>query len=261
MICSEVIPLLDLLCDGTLPEKDSALVLDHVHSCYSCQPEWNEREQLRLRFIEAKQKVHMPADLMNRISRQIRNEEKANHKRQLKKVGAPLLAVAAAVALVGFATIAWHNQASNQPIAQLAQTAPGASVDLLVENFKDGKGGPETLADQSKLDETVGYQLRYLRLANWRLMKFGVYRLPAVALARFDFASKNGSKADSLTCYQSPSGKIAAPGVARTDINGKQVAFGTRGDLQFALWTQNDRDYFFITRMPQSALELIVRGT
>jgi hypothetical protein len=261
MICSEVKPLLDLLCDGVLPAKDSALVLDHLRSCDQCQAEWNELEQLRSRFLEAKQKIQLPAGLMDKISDQLRNEIRDNRKRVLDKYSPPLMAVAAAFAFAGFVVIPWlrHN---TYPASTSSNLALGAntSVESLIENFRSN-GAVEPVADRKQLGTKVGYPLKYLRLPAWRLAKAGVYRSPSVAVARFDFVKGQGGGLEQFTCYQAPAGAINAKMAEPREINGKHVLIGNRGDLQFALWTQDERDYLFVTRLPQSALEEIIGHT
>jgi hypothetical protein len=261
MICSEVRPLLDLLCDGVLPAKESALVLDHLRLCDQCQPEWSELEQLRSRFLEAKQKVQIPAGLMNKISEQIKKEERQKRLHLFKKYSPPVLAVAAGLAFAGFFVIPWLSRFGN-PASMSSSLVSGtnASVESLVENFRSN-GAVEAIADRKQLGTKVGYPLKYLRLPAWRVANAGVYRSPSVAVARFDFVKGQGDSVEQFTCYQAPAGAISAKTAEPREIKGKHVLFGNRGDLQFALWTQDERDYLLVTRLPKAKLEEIIGDT
>jgi len=272
MICSEVRPLLDLLCDGVLPAKESALVLDHLRSCDQCQPEWAELEQLRARFLEAKQKVEIPAGLMSKISESIRNEERENRERFFRKYIPPgLAAVAAAFAVAGFVVIPWLNH-TFKPVVTSSTTMPpapksGAPISgatplagSLVDNFA-ANCPVELVSDPKQLEPTIGYPLKYLHLPAWRLYRAGVYRSPSVAVAKLDFVKGHCGAGQQVTCYQAPAGAINASAPPSKDVHVKRVTFGNRGNLQFAFWTQDERDYLFITRSPKSVLEEIVSGT
>jgi hypothetical protein len=274
MICNEARPLLDLLCDGVLPAKESALVLDHLHSCDLCQPEWNALEQLRTRFLEAKSKVLMPAGLMSKISGTIRKEESDNRDRFFKKYTPPVLAAgiaAAAVAFVGYVAIPWLNQKLNPAGTMAAKFCPPQRsvphlppATTLAESLVDNcrcNGAIEAVSNPDQLEPKLGYRLRYLRLPAWRLAGAGVYRAPSVAVARFDFVKGHCGVMQQVTCYQAPEGAINTSAKKTRDAHGKHVIFGNRGDMQFALWTQDERDYLFVTRSPRATLEEIVSGT
>jgi len=68
MNCNEVRPLLDLLADSALENKDRALVLDHLQVCPSCKQECDELESLRGRFKDLKDWPPMAPQLMGKVS-------------------------------------------------------------------------------------------------------------------------------------------------------------------------------------------------
>jgi Putative zinc-finger len=273
MICNEARPLLDLLCDGVLPAKESAMVVDHLTTCDNCQPEWTALEQLRARFLEAKQKVQMPSGLMTKISDSMRREDRDSSDRIFRKFLPPVLAAgvaAAAVAVVDCVVIPWLSERLNPAAATyyksrpapIAKPIPAASTlaEFLIDNCRNN-GKVEGVSNPNQLEPKLGYRLKYLRLPAWRLAASGVYRAPSVAVARFDFVKGHCGVMEQVTCYQAPAGAINASAPKPQDKHGKHVIFGNRGDMQFALWTQDERDYLFVTRLPKATLEEIASGT
>jgi hypothetical protein len=263
MKCSDARPLLDLLFDDALETKDSALVLDHLKSCDECQQEWDELEQLGTSFQGIKAKPQLPAGLMTRISDKLQDEEKSERKRYFAQFAQfvhalPLVAIAATVALIGLFLLSSIHQVD--PRSTLIQTA---SADTLVDDL-DSERTLAPVADQREFDKRVGYNLKYLRLSEWQMNKFGVYKTAtatATPIARFDFVRKDGSGSQHLSCYQAPQGTILAQGAYSENVEGKRVFFGNHSNLQYALWSQNGRDYLFVTALSKPQLEEILRGT
>jgi len=264
MKCSDARPLLDLLSDGALETKDSALVLDHLKLCNECQYEWNDLEQLRSSFQEAKDKSQLPAGLMERISQKLRDEERDEHKRffeQFKRFfeaythPASMVAVAATLALIGFLLLPWMHQINTGPSSMQI-----ASADTLVEDLAS-EGTLEPIIDRSELAKKVGYDLKHVRLPEWQMNRSGVYKSQAtMPIARFDFVRKEQSGYQRLSCYQAPQGVIQAKVANLENLEGKRVLFGSHGKFQFALWSQNGRDYLFVTALSKPQLEEIVRS-
>ncbi len=257
MNCSDVRPLLDLLCDGVLEAKDSALVLDHLKTCSECQAEWNDLERLHASFQLARAKPEMPAGLMDRVSAKLREEDRNEQKRFFQRCvrAMPALAIAAAVVLVGFFVLPLVEKQNNQN-----PDVTTASADTLVEDLV-ADGTLDTIRDRSELTKKVGYDLKQVRLPEWHMENSGVYKSQArISIARFDFIRKNQSGDQHLSCYQAPEGVIRATAANAINLAGKHVLFGTHGKFQFALWSQNGRDYLFITALPKEQLQEIVRG-
>jgi hypothetical protein len=257
MKCSDKRPLLDLLLDGALEAKDSALVLDHMQTCTECQCEWNVLEQLRTSFHDAKGEPLLPEALMARISERLRDEERNQHKQFIQQYARPvsMLAVAASFALIGFLLPPLIHQIDTRPV--LIQTA---SADSLVEDFVS-EGTLEPVADGTELAKRVGYDLKYVRLPEWQMKKSGLYKSQSsMPIARFDFVRMGQSGYQQLSCYQAPQGVIRAETGSSEDLDGKRVLFGNHGQFQFALWSQNGRDYLLVTALSKPQLEEIVRA-
>jgi hypothetical protein len=261
MNCSEVRPLLDLLCDGVLEAKDSALVLDHLKSCGECKDEWSDLEQLHASFQVAKTRPALPAGFMDRVAEKLKEEDRNEQKRFFSKCvrAMPVLAIAAAIALVGFFVLPGVDKLNHQ-----GSSVKTASADTLVEDLI-AEGTMEPVRDRVELTKRVGFDLKQVRLPEWHMEKSGVYKSQAkspapVSIARFDFVRKSQVGDQYLSCYQAPQGVIRTKVAESENIAGKQVVFGSHGKLQFALWSQNGRDYLFITALPKSQLQEIVRG-
>jgi len=264
MKCSDVHPLLDLLSDGALENKDTALVLDHLKLCNECQSEWNDLEQLRSSFRDAKDKSQLPAGLMERISQKLKDEERNEHmqffekyKRFFEQYARPLsiVAIAAAIALIGFLFLPRIHQINTQQTSiQIA------SADTLVDDLVS-EGTLEPVIDRNELAKRVGYDLKHVQLPKWQMNQSGVYRSQTtMPMARFDFVRKSQAGDQHLSCYQAPQGVIQAKVANLENLEGKRVLFGSHGKFQFALWSQNGRDYLFVTALSKPQLEEIVRG-
>jgi hypothetical protein len=255
--CTDTWPLLDLLFDGTLETKDSALVLDHLKSCDECRGEWDDLEQLHSSFQDAKDKTQLPAGLMESISEKLGDGERSQHKQLFQQNARPIpmVAIAASFAVVGFLVLPMIRQSDTSPTSM--QTA---SADTLVEDVVS-EGTLEPVMDQNELAKKVGNQLKYVRLPEWQIDKSGVYKSPAaMPIARFDFIRRVQSGYQRLSCYQAPQGVIQTKAANLKNLEGKRVLFGSHGKFQFALWSRNGRDYLFVTALSQTELEDIVRG-
>jgi hypothetical protein len=257
MKCSDALPLLDLLSDGALEAKDSALVLDHLKSCSECQCEWNDLEQLHSSFHDAKEELQLPAGFMEKISEKLKDEERNQQWRFFEQYGraVPMVAIAATLILIGFLVLPSIHQLDTRSTS--LQTA---SADTLVEDLVS-EGTLEPVMDGNDLAKRVGYDLKHVRLPEWQMNKLGVYKAQAtMPIARFDFVRKGQSGDQHLSCYQARQGTILAKVAKSENLEGKRVLFGSHGKFQFALWSQNGRDYLFVTLLSKPQLEEIVRG-
>jgi hypothetical protein len=255
MNCSDVRPLLDLLCDGVLEAKDAALVLDHQISCCACKDEWNDLEQLHADFQIAKTKHQLPAGFLDRVSEKLREEDRQEQRRFLQRCvnAIPVLAIAAAIVMVGFFILPAVEKLNNQ-----GPSVQTASADALVEDLI-AEAALDQVRDSSELTKTIGYDLKYLRLPDWQMETSGVYKSQAaVTIARFDFVRNGQSGSQRLSCYQAPAGVIKTKVSNAENLAGKHVLFGNHGKFQFAMWSQNGRDYLFVTKLPKSQLQKIV---
>ncbi len=254
MKCSEVCPLLDLLYDDTLETKDSALVLDHLKNCDQCRVEWESMEELRSRISAAKNNTFMPAELMEKVSLAVKNEDKNKRTFGLLPQQIPLVSIAATILLVGWFLVPQVLHSNNQQATTLAERTSTAQR-LIADLTADGAVIAES--DRQLLDKKLGYTLKYVHLPSWKLQRSGIYLVQS-NIARFDFV-RDENLEEHLSCYQGPEGTIKAVGNSQ-EIAGKQVTFGNQSGYQFAKWTQNGRDYLFVTKLPQPVLEEIIRG-
>jgi anti-sigma factor RsiW len=255
MNCNDARPLLDLLCDGALETKDSALVLDHLKSCEECHSQWNELEDLHASFQDAKDKFQLPVGLMDRISDKLkdedRNQRNAIFRHHWRAVS--MVAFAATCLLVGLLCSPWmHPRVTVPSLNQIA------SADTLIDSLSSENLEP--VEDRTELAKRVGYELKYLRLPEWRMDKSSISKSQSIPIARFDFAKKASTGDQYLSCYQAPEGAIRAGAGHLENLDGKKVLFGQHGKFQFALWSQSGRDYLFVTELSKPQLEDIVRG-
>ena len=256
MKCTDARPLLDLLCDGALEAKDSALVLDHLKTCDECQHEWQELEELHAKFQEEKGSTQVPAGLMDKISEKLKEAEIQEQRRVFgASVRAmSVVAVAAVLLVIGVLVIPYMNKPAI--VAPPTQVASNVLIDAVVSDAT-----VEPVDDRSQLAKKAGYDLKYVRLPEWQMQRSGLYksRTP-VPIARFDFVRNDKTGLQHLTCYQAPQGAIGTDETKLENVGGKRVFFGHHGSFQFALWSQNGRDYLFVTTLPSGQLEDIVRG-
>jgi anti-sigma factor RsiW len=257
MICTDVRALLNLLCDDALDARDAAMVLDHLRSCTECDTEWKELENLRADFHTARAKIVVPPGLNERIFAGLKREEQEQHHSFIKRSAknASLLAIAASLALIGYFTLPVMQKPGEQLVLSQA-----VSAAALIEDYAEQKP-LEQAKDRSELNQKVGFELKQVPLPEWRLKDSAVYRAGTpLNLARFDFVRAGKTGQDYLTCYQGKQGTIKAGG-PKEIVAGKEVIFGRQGGYQFALWSQNDRDYLFITELSKAQLRGIVEKT
>ncbi len=254
MKCSEVRPLLDLLYDELLETKDSALVLDHLKNCDECRGEWEAMEELRARVAAAKSNTFMPPELMEKVSLAVKNEDRNKRSFGLLPQQIPLVSIAATILLIGWFLVPQFLHSDVQPQSTLAARTSSAQK-LIADLTADGAVTSEP--DKQQLDKKLGYNLKYVHLPSWKLQQSGIY-LAQSNIARFDFV-RDANSEERLCCYQAPAGTIEAVGNSQ-DLAGKQVTFGNQSGYQFAKWTQNGRDYLFVTKLSQPVLEEIIRG-
>lgn len=258
MNCNESRPLLDLLCDGTLEHKDSALVLDHVKSCVACEQQWSAQEKLHAMFRTERHKLTIPANLTERISTCLKHEERAERSRVFSGYRTALtvsgLTVVAAALLLIFIP---YNRKFDSDTLEHDYSAQSLIGDLAADV------GAVSVGNKQELTQQLGYELRYLHLPQWKMSKIALYRAkhPNKALARFDFVKVGASGPLRLTCYQGLKGVIKVGAGRPEDLAGRKVTFGQSGRYQFALWSANDRDYLFISDMPSADLRELVTSS
>jgi hypothetical protein len=237
---------LDLLYDSTLPAKDCALVLDHLKGCQSCAGEWNEMEDLRTRFQAARESSPPAPDFVKGLSRALDAEDAAQGRNNIRRKRPFLSMVAAVAAVITFVC---------SPALQ--NFALATAADDLVDKI-GMTGALSPVLNRDNLQAELGYEPKYLKLDRWNLEKLGVVKSGFTHIARFDFQRQSGAGVERMICYQARQGMIAARGGVTKVVGDKTVVFGSHRNYQYALWSQNGRDYLFVSQLPQSALEQIV---
>jgi anti-sigma factor RsiW len=255
MKCSEALPLLDLLYDERLETRDSAILLDHLKNCDQCRAEWDAMDNLRTRVAEAREKTFIPAELMDNVFVAVKNESQSNRFLGLLPQQIPLAAIAASILLLGWIVVPQLLN-SNSGRQEIIATQKLSAQKLIADFTVTGTTTPEQ--DKLELDRRVGYSLKYVHLPSWKLQSSGVYS-NQTKIARFDFIRDKNAAEQKLCCYQAPEGTIEVAGSPQ-EVGSKQVVFGDQSGFQYAKFTQNGRDYLFITRLPKADLEDIIRG-
>lgn len=254
MNCNEARPLLDLLYDELLDTKDSVLVVDHIKQCEECGVEWEALDALKQRIKSAREQTFIPPELMEKVSLSIKKDAQSNEVWGLFRQRLPFVAIAASVLLLGL-VIGPQLLHSSDPKQEMLATRTSSAERLIADLALMNTTIPEP--DKSALDRKLGYKIKYLHLPTWKMQNSGIYT-SAANIARFDFV-RDTNEQEKLSCYQALEGTISANGSAE-DINGKQVTFGNKMGYEFAKFSQNGRDYLFVTKAPKSVLEDIVRG-
>ncbi|RTL36645.1 MAG: hypothetical protein EKK48_25750 [Candidatus Melainabacteria bacterium] len=253
MKCSEALPLLDLLYDQLLETKDSALVIDHLQNCVNCQDEWESMEDLKRRFKAAKKNTTMPPELVEKISLTLRRDDISTLLRTSSRQF-PLVGIAASILILGWIVVPQLTSPNGEQRTQI--TASHLSATKLINSLTTD-GAVHREPNKQLLNEKLGYEPKYIPLPEWKMESSGVYT-DAANIARFDFV-RNDNPNQHLSCYQAIEGTIIASGSVQ-NIGGKQVVLGTESGYQFAKFTQNGRDYLFVTKLPTTTLEEIIRG-
>ncbi len=257
MICDDARPLLDPLYDGALNSRDTAMVLEHLKTCVECGHEWHEMEQFKDRFRNARKRTDIPSTLNDRIVLALNKEDSASRalfmRRYMRTM--PVWLIAASLLLVGlFAFPNIERRSGNETLATI-----DSLLDCSDRSF-NGRPAGTRIVSMQELPEKVGFQPKFINMSGWNMERASLYERPSgTRMAKFDFAStKYGAP---LYCFQSLEGEIVQTTTSPTEsqnISGKRVRFGQRGRFQFALWSQNGRDYLIVTPLPKDTLTEIV---
>ncbi len=251
MNCNDARPLLDLLSDEMLDKKDSALVLDHIKECDSCQSSWHDLEQVRARIKTAREQTQASPELFEKISAALGQEDRLKRQNHATYTTAPFkLASAAIVLLIGLFCLSQQPQFKSQRLS----TATQSTARDLIALYTREPNAVDYVSDRTALKEKLGYDPKYVHLPSWKMDKASVLR-SRNQIARFDFIrNANATVPEHLSCYQAPQGTITAVGQTKS-LGDKQVIFGNQANYQFALWSQNGRDYLFVTTLPTPRLK------
>ena len=256
MNCNDARPLLDLLSDEMLDKKDAALVLAHVKECDSCQSSWDDLEQVRSRINTAREQTQASPELFEKISASLGQEDRLKRLSHATYTTAPFkLASAAIVLLIGLFCLSQQPQFKSQSLS----TATQSTARDLIALYTREPNAVDYVSDRTALKEKLGYDPKYVHLPSWKMDKASVLRAKN-QIARFDFIrNANGTTGTE---------HLAAIRLLGNDYSGRsnKIAwrqtshFGNQANYQFALWSQNGRDYLFVTKLPTPLLEEIIRG-
>jgi hypothetical protein len=259
MKCNDASVLLNVFSDGALNARDSALVLGHLKDCKVCHSEWRELEELQKRFDSARA-ISLPTSrLMDRISYNLKKEEKLERQQTLQKYARPAqwFAIASCLTVIGALTYS-DMQTTSGTTSATSTTSNQTQAEALIDALYTGQG-TEPLSNRQQLARQIGYDLKFMHLPTWNMYQSAIYKSEkSRAIARFDFIGRDNSGL--LTCYQAPQGTIKALGQRRL-VGAKPIIMGSHGPYQYALLSQNGRDYLFITRLPSTTLEQIIRSS
>lgn len=259
MNCNDARPLLDLLVDGVLDAKDTALILDHLKTCEQCHSEYSALESLRGRFNIAREQPQMMPSLMAKMSATLKDVEKAEQEKKVKatvRQVAKFTAVAAVLLVIGFLAV------PNLQKLQLKQaSAQAASAATLIDDLAKN-ANVQPISDRNLLPAKLGYEPKYIKMSHWQMDKMNIYSAsPPTTIARFDFVGTGSYAEQHMTCYQAPQGAIKATDGVPETIGNKRVLFGNHGTYHFALWSQNGRDYLLVGTQPKEMFEGIARDS
>ena len=264
MNCDEVRPLLNVLYDGALNAKDTAIVLEHLKGCVECDFEWSELDALKTRFKAAKLSSEAPKELSAKILQALKKEDGQRSRQQfLQILSAPTRLALVAVSLLVAGLLALSPtiyQVAHKPAAPGAvANATAVSVDDLLFYADHIIPGAPLKPDQ-KLSTALGFEPKFIKMDGWQKQRVWVYadKNPALKLAQIEF--DNTAYGEPLYCFQGKEGSIAVDKTMQpTDVDGKHVKFGQYRNFQYALWSQNGRDYLVVAPMTREGLTELVR--
>jgi len=167
-----------------------------------------------------------------------------------------LIAVAASLAIIGLICI----KSGVIPLATPATTLAykPTSVDEILSREVSGPS-VEVVDDRADLDKKLSYDLKYLHLDDWQMQSAGIYKMAmAPPIALFDFVGKDAD-ASKMRCYQAPLGTFKSDATTAEVVDDKSVRFGSHQDRNYALWSQNGRDYLLVTPLSRDKRTEIVR--
>jgi hypothetical protein len=258
MNCDEVRPLLDVLYDGALNAKDTAIVLEHLKGCAVCDFEWSDMVVLKTRFKAAKQSTEAPSELFAKILQALKKEDADDRRQQfLRFFSTPRRLAVVAVSLVVLCLFALSPtvlQLANKPAAGINAVA----LDNLLY-FADHVALSPAVKPEENLSAALGFEPKFIKMNGWNKQRAFIYadRVPGVKLAQFEFDSTESG--ERLYCFQGLEGTIASDtNAVPTDVAGKSVKFGSYRNFQYALWSQSGRDYLVVAPMSREALTELV---
>lgn len=258
MTCDEVLPLLNLLADDALGNPEAARILEHLNECNHCQGEWDSILAVRSKMRGMRDAIKVPPDLMAKVGKAIDRENKRPTVIPPTRwmSGPPAALVAGLVLLIALGSFLTQY---------LNSGAVPVDVDVLVSREFKVDPAFELIDDREALSDRLGYPIRYLKFADWKINQAGTYRARNVQgndrlIARFELERKLQGKAEKIYCYQAPAGVLKTASLPEKNVGGKKIRLGRQGPITFVSWTENERDYLLVSSLSEQELEELVRS-
>ena len=257
-------PLLNLLTDDALSNKDTVLVQQHLGDCVECQWEWNEISWLRQRLSNFREQLQPSQDFRLRLEQALDKEGSpwfpGNLPSQVLRYAAAIVIIISSTVLVPMTYK--HNDSYFV-----------ATPTRLIDGLND-PAGLHAVSDRNQLVQQSPYNLEFINLPGWRLTKVGLYSMAGAGpIARLDFSRPypyypqydNGQHhacaglkpiaVHTVSCYQAPAGTISAKAGKERIFGSKKTRIGHYGQYHWALWSQNGMDYLLVTQMSESQID------
>ncbi|HEY9760612.1 MAG TPA: zf-HC2 domain-containing protein [Oculatellaceae cyanobacterium] len=267
MDCDEVRPLLDVLHDGALNARDTAIVLEHLKDCSECDFEWSDMDALTARFKAAGKSNKLPSGLSEKISQALKKEDADRQRQKILRIFPSMqyAIVALLFLLVAGSSISLNiPRPANKPgtnTPDLNNTGGTLALGNLLRLSNQAPSGT-LIKPEANLSAQLGFEPKFIKMDGWTKQRAYVYsnKNPRLQLAQFEFDSTKYG--DHLYCFQSMESTIASDVKTEpVDVGGKSVKFGSYGSYEYALWTQNGRDYLVVAPMSRKALTELVHET
>ena len=242
MKCDEVLTFLGPLVDDELPTDTTAIVMQHIASCLTCQQEWDAHLLLSKQFQQLDDSIAVPGHGLANIDRRIGSLNASSHSR-LKIMAA---AVAMAIGLLYVSFISPHPEPRSTVFEQALKTYPAKTV--LTRST-------ESIEEQlEKLSHHVKFKPSAIDLPGWSLAAADVVHLPGhTCLLRLVYKA-DGPGQRTIAVYQSCQGQLKPYGLNERIVAGRHLRCGQVNGLAVIHWSDADRDQLFVSSLSEQDL-------
>lgn len=240
MKCDEVLTFLGPLVDDELPTDTTAIVMQHIASCLTCQQEWDAHLLLSKQFQQLDDSIAVPGHGLANIDRRISSLNASSHSR-LRIMAA---AVAMAIGLLCFSFLGPHPFTPGSTVFEQAlKTYPAKTV--LARST-------EPIDKQlEKLSHHVKFKPSAIDLPGWSLASADVVHLPGhTCLLRLVYKAGPGQ----IAVYQSCQGQLKPHGLDERIVAGRRLRCGQINGLAVIHWSDADRDQLFVSSLSEQDL-------
>ena len=247
MKCDEVLTLLGPLVDDELPTDTTAIVMQHIASCFNCQQEWDAHLALNKQFQQLDDSITVPPRGLTNIDRRI-NAMNACRDSRVKMFAAAAIVATGLICLPFF-----QRQSEPQPTVfeQVLQSYPRKPVL---------KRSSESIDSQlAKLSHHVKFKPSAVDLPGWSLASADVVHLPGhTCLLRLVFTA-DGPGQRTIAVYQSCQGQLRPRGLEERSVAGRNVRCGQINGLAVVHWSDAERDQLFVSSLSEQDLMSALR--